>query len=93
MTETQTPEYRTSGDLERVTETAWFLAEGSRGGYGFRGETRHSNSETVYMWPVNSAAERELKRYVDYVEACITELVDAFNIHMWRIHGSPDGPV
>lgn len=89
----QAPEYRSTGVLFRVTETPWFNREGSRGGWGFRGETSYSNSETIYMWPVNEAAELEIKEYVAYVEACIDELVDAYGIEGWRLRGCPAGPI
>lgn len=94
---TQPPEYVQTGILFRVTETPWYLREGSRGGWGFRG-TASANAfadggDVVYVWMKNTAAEMEIKRYVAYVEECIAELTDAFGIEEWRKRDCPTGPL
>lgn len=94
---TEVPEYTMTGSLFRVTETPWFLREGSRGGWAFRG-TESANAfadggDVVYVWMKNGAAEREAARFVAYVEACITELCDAFGLEEWRKRGEPEGPI
>ena len=39
------------------------------------------------------AACREMDAYLAYMTACETELCEPHTLHMWRIHGRPDGPL
>ena len=88
------PEYTSTGNLFRVTETPWYLREGSRGGYGFRGTASPNafadGGDVVYVWMKNQAAEMEIKRYVAYVEDCMDNLCDAFGLEGWRSRGCPE---
>ena len=91
-------DYTQTGKLFRVTETPWYLREGSRGGYGFRGKVLRveavlDGGDVVYVWMKNNAAELEIKRFVAYVESCIEELCDAYGLDEWRKRGEPTGPI
>lgn len=80
------------GSNWEFTDPRWveFIPEGSRGGYAIH----YGNSGRIaYMFPANWVAELEMKAYQTYVKACNDEELTAHDLHMWRVHGNPTGPL
>lgn len=43
--------------------------------------------------PAQSARQERVRRFLAYSRACLDECVEPHSMHMWKIHGEPDGPI